>query len=129
VDALDLSRWPFCVTTVYHFLFAPIATGTGFLVPGFETALVGTGRERWLRPTKFCRRLFFINFAIGALAGISSEFECGIKRSAYGRMVGNILGAPLAIGELLAFFLESTLPGLWVFGWERLSPRLRLACL
>jgi cytochrome d ubiquinol oxidase subunit I len=128
VDALDLSRWPFGVTTVYHFLFAPITTGMGFLVAGFETALVRTGRERWLRFIKFCRKLFIINFAIDAVTWILQEFEFGMKRSAYGRVVGNILGAPFAIGTLLACFLGSSFPGLRVFGGERLSPRLHLAC-
>jgi cytochrome bd ubiquinol oxidase subunit I len=129
VNVLELSRWQFGITTVYHFLFVPITIGLGFLVAGFETAWVRTGRERWLRLTKFYGKLFLINFAIGVVTGIVQEFQFGMNWSAYSRQVGNIFGAPLAIEALLAFFLESTFLGLWIFGWDRLSPRLHAACL
>jgi cytochrome d ubiquinol oxidase subunit I len=126
---LDLSRWQFGVTTVYHFLFVPITIGLGFLVAGFETAWIRTGHERWLRLTKFYGKLFLINFAIGVVTGIVQEFQFGMNWSAYSRQVGNIFGAPLAIEALLAFFLESTFLGLWIFGWDRLPPRLHAACM
>ena len=127
MDKLDLSRWPFGVTTVYHFLFAPITMGMTFLVTGWETAWGRTGYERWPRLTKFYGELFLINFAIGVVTGIVKQFEFGVNWSAYARLVSNVLGAPLAIGALLAFFLESTVLGLSVSGWERLPPRLRAA--
>jgi cytochrome d ubiquinol oxidase subunit I len=126
---LDLSRWQFGITTVYHFLFVPITIGLGFLVAGFETAWIRTRRERWLRLTKFYGKLFLINFAIGVVTGIVQEFQFGMNWSAYSRQVGNIFGAPLAIEALLAFFLESTFLGLWIFGWDRLPPRLHVACI
>ena len=129
VNVLELSRWQFGITTVYHFLFVPITIGLGFLVAGFETAWVRTGRERWLRLTKFYGKLFLINFALGVVTGIVQEFQFGMNWSAYSRQVGNIFGAPLAIEALLAFFLESTFLGLWIFGWDRLSPRLHAACM
>ncbi len=129
MSVLELSRWQFGVTTVYHFLFVPITIGLGFLVAGFETAWVRTGRERWLRLTKFYGKLFLINFAIGVVTGIVQEFQFGMNWSAYSRQVGNIFGAPLAIEALLAFFLESTFLGLWIFGWDRLGPRLHAACI
>jgi cytochrome bd ubiquinol oxidase subunit I len=129
VDLLDLSRWQFGITTVYHFLFVPITIGLGFLVAGFETAWVRTGHERWLRLTKFYGNLFLINFALGVVTGIVQEFQFGMNWSAYSRLVGNIFGAPLAIEALLAFFLESTFLGLWIFGWDRLPPRLHAACM
>ena len=110
------------MTTVYHFLFVPITIGLGFLVAGFETAWIRTGHERWLRLTKFYGKLFLINFAIGVVTGIVQEFQFGMNWSAYSRQVGNIFGAPLAIEALLAFFLESTFLGLWIFGWDRLPP-------
>jgi len=129
VSVLELSRWQFGITTVYHFLFVPITIGLGFLVAGFETAWVRTGRERWLRLAKFYGKLFLINFAIGVVTGIVQEFQFGMNWSAYSRQVGNIFGAPLAIEALLAFFLESTFLGLWIFGWDRLGPRLHAACI
>jgi cytochrome d ubiquinol oxidase subunit I len=115
--------------TVYHFLFVPITIGLGFLVAGFEAAWLRTGHERWLKLTKFYGKLFLINFAIGVVTGIVQEFQFGMNWSAYSRLVGNIFGPPLAIEALLAFFLESTFLGLWIFGWDRLPPKLHNACM
>jgi cytochrome d ubiquinol oxidase subunit I len=129
VSVLELSRWQFGITTVYHFLFVPITIGLGFLVAGFETAWIRTGQERWLRLTKFYGKLFLINFALGVVTGIVQEFQFGMNWSAYSKLVGNIFGAPLAIEALLAFFLESTFLGLWIFGWDRLPPKLHAACM
>jgi cytochrome bd ubiquinol oxidase subunit I len=129
VNVLDLSRWQFGITTVYHFLFVPITIGMAFLVAGFEAAWLRTGHERWLRLTKFYGRLFLINFALGVVTGIVQEFQFGMNWSEYSRFVGNIFGAPLAIEALLAFFLESTFLGLWIFGWDRLRPGLHNACM
>jgi cytochrome bd ubiquinol oxidase subunit I len=129
VHVLDISRWQFGIVTVYHFLFVPITIGLGFIVAGFETAWLRTGHERWLRLTKFYGKLFLINFAIGVVTGIVQEFQFGMNWSAYSRYVGNIFGAPLAIEALLAFFLESTFLGLWIFGWDRLSPKVHNACM
>ena len=126
---LDISRWQFGIVTVYHFLFVPITIGLGFIVAGFETAWLRTGHERWLRLTKFYGKLFLINFAIGVVTGIVQEFQFGMNWSVYSRFVGNIFGAPLAIEALLAFFLESTFLGLWIFGWDRLPPKVHNACI
>ena len=68
--------------------------------------------------TLFWRRLFLINFAIGVVTGIVQEFQFGMNWSAYSRYVGSVFGAPLAIEALLAFFLESTFLGIWIFGKE-----------
>ncbi len=129
MNVLDLSRWQFGITTVYHFLFVPITIGMAFLVAGFETAWLRTGHERWRRLTTFYGRLFLINFALGVVTGIVQEFQFGMNWSEYSRYVGNIFGAPLAIEALLAFFLESTFLGLWIFGWDRLRPGLHNACM
>jgi cytochrome d ubiquinol oxidase subunit I len=129
MDALDLARWQFGVTTVYHFLFVPITIGLSFLVAGLQTAWVRTGHERWLRLTKLFGKLFLINFAMGVVTGIVQEFQFGMNWSDYSRFVGDIFGAPLAIEALLAFFLESTFLGLWIFGWDRLPKRIHLACI
>jgi cytochrome d ubiquinol oxidase subunit I len=129
VSVLDLSRWQFAITTVYHFLFVPITIGLGFFVAGFEAAWLRTKQERWLKLAKFYGRLFLINFALGVVTGIVQEFQFGMNWSAYSRLVGNIFGPPLAIEALLAFFLESTFLGLWIFGWDRLPPWLHNACM
>ena len=130
MNLLGLCRWQFGITTVYHFLFVPITTGLAFLVAGFQTAWFRTGEDRWLKLTKFYGKLFLINFAMGVVTGIVQEFQFGMNWSAYSRFVGDIFGAPpLAIEALLAFFLESTFLGLWIFGWDRLSRRVHLAAI
>jgi cytochrome d ubiquinol oxidase subunit I len=126
---LDLARWQFAVTTVYHFLFVPLTIGLSALVAGMQTAWVRTGDVRYLRMTKFWGKLFLINFAMGVVTGIVQEFQFGMNWSDYSRFVGDIFGAPLAIEGLLAFFLESTFLGLWIFGWDRLPKRVHLACI
>ena len=126
---LDLARWQFGITTVYHFLFVPITIGLGFLVAGLQTAWYRTDKEKYLRATKFFGRLFLINFAMGVVTGIVQEFQFGMNWSEYSRFVGDIFGAPLAVEGLLAFFLESVFLGLWIFGWDRLPKKLHLATI
>ncbi|HXH97619.1 MAG TPA: cytochrome ubiquinol oxidase subunit I [Gaiellaceae bacterium] len=127
--ALDLARWQFAVTTLYHFLFVPVTIGTAWFLVGMQTAWYRTGDERWLRLTRFFGKLFLINFALGVVTGIVQEFQFGMNWSAYSRYVGDIFGAPLAIEGLAAFFLESTFLGLWIFGWDRLKPKVHLATI
>jgi cytochrome bd ubiquinol oxidase subunit I len=129
MDALELARWQFGVTTVYHYLFVPLTIGLVFLVAGMQTAWYLTGNERWLRLTKLFGKLFVINFALGVVTGIVQEFQFGMNWSSYSRFVGDVFGAPLAIEALLAFFLESTFIGLWIFGWDRLPRRIHLATI
>ncbi|MET0449998.1 MAG: cytochrome ubiquinol oxidase subunit I [Aeromicrobium sp.] len=129
MEVLDLARWQFGITTVYHFFFVPLTIGLSVLVAMMQTVWWRTGDERWLRLTKFFGKLFLINFAMGIATGIVQEFQFGMNWSDYSRFVGDIFGAPLAIEGLLAFFLESTFLGLWIFGWDRLKPGLHLACI
>jgi cytochrome d ubiquinol oxidase subunit I len=129
MNPLDIARWQFGITTVYHFLFVPLTIGLSALVAGLQTAWVRTGKPHYLRATKFWGKLFMINFAMGIVTGIVQEFQFGMNWSAYSRFVGDIFGAPLAIEGLLAFFVESTFLGLWIFGWGRLPRRIHLACI
>jgi cytochrome d ubiquinol oxidase subunit I len=126
---VDLARVQFATTSLYHFLFVPLTLGLGPLVAIMQTLWHRRGDERWLRLTKFFGTLFLINFAIGVATGLVQEFEFGMNWSVYSRFVGNVFGAPLAIEGLAAFMLESTFLGLWIFGWNRLSPRIHLATL
>lgn len=129
MSSLDLARWQFAITTVYHFIFVPITIGMGFLVAGLQTAWHRTGNTKYLKATKFFGKLFLINFAMGVVTGIVQEFQFGMNWSSYSRFVGDIFGAPLAMEGLLAFFLESTFLGMWIFGWDRLPKRIHLASI
>ena len=123
MDALDLARWQFGIVTVYHFLFVPLTIGLSVLVALMQTAWYRTGNATYLAMTKFWGKLFLINFAMGVVTGIVQEFQFGMNWSDYSRFVGDVFGAPLAIEAMIAFFLEATFIGLWIFGWDRL-PKL-----
>src|SRR5512134_2889730 len=106
MDVLALSRLQFAVTTIYHFFQVPLTLGLSIMVALMETLYVRSGKELYLRMTKFWGKLFVINFALGVVTGIVQEFQFGMNWSEYSRFVGDIFGAPLAIEGLLAFFLE-----------------------
>lgn len=129
MGALDLARWQFGITTVYHFLFVPLTLGTVWMVAGFQTAYYRTGKVKYQQLTTFFGKLFLINFAMGVVTGIVQEFQFGMNWSQYSRFVGDVFGAPLAMEGLLAFFLESTFIGLWIFGRDRLPKGLHLATI
>jgi cytochrome d ubiquinol oxidase subunit I len=126
VEALEIARWQFGITTVYHFIFVPLTIGLAPLVAIMQTVWHVTGNENWLRLTKFFGKLMLINFAIGVVTGIVQEFQFGMNWSEYSRFVGDVFGAPLAVEGLAAFFIESTFLGLWIFGWDRLPKRIHL---
>jgi cytochrome d ubiquinol oxidase subunit I len=121
MDALMLSRLQFTATTIFHFLFVPLTLGLSVLVAIMETRYARTGDEIDLKMTRFWGKLFLINFAVGVVTGITLEFQFGTNWSGYSAYVGDIFGSLLAIEATAAFFLESTLIGVWVFGWNRLS--------
>ncbi|HWF29632.1 MAG TPA: cytochrome ubiquinol oxidase subunit I [Mycobacterium sp.] len=129
MNVVDISRWQFGITTVYHFIFVPLTIGLAPLVAVMQTVWVATGNAAWYRLTKFFGKLFLINFAIGVATGIVQEFQFGMNWSEYSRFVGDIFGAPLAMEGLAAFFFESTFLGLWIFGWSRLPKLVHLACI
>ncbi|CAN5277254.1 cytochrome ubiquinol oxidase subunit I [soil metagenome] len=129
LDPLLLSRWQFGLTTVYHFLFIPLSIGLSLTVALLQTAWVRTGRAHYLQLVHFFGKLFLINFAMGVVTGIVQEFQFGMNWSDYSRFVGDVFGAPLAMEGLLAFFLEATFIGIWIFGWDKLPKKLHLASI
>ena len=129
VSTVDLARAQFATTSIYHFLFVPLTLGLAPLVATMQTIWYRTGVDAWLRLTRFFGTLLLINFAIGVATGLVQEFQFGMNWSVYSNFVGGVFGAPLAIEGLAAFFLEATFLGLWIFGWDRLSPRVHLSTI
>jgi len=123
MDVVLLSRMQFAAATMFHFLFVPFTLGLSFLVAYMETRYVKTGDETYLHMTKFWGKLFLINFAVGVVTGITLEFQFGTNWSRYSAFVGDIFGSLLAIEATTSFFLESTLIGVWIFGWKKLSKK------
>ncbi len=118
---VELSRWQFALTALYHFIFVPLTLGLSFMLAIMESVYVMTGKEVYKTMTQFWGKLFGINFAIGVATGLTMEFQFGMNWAYYSHYVGDIFGAPLAIEGLMAFFLESTFVGLFFFGWDKMS--------
>jgi len=129
VDTLDLSRWQFAITTVYHFLFVPLSIGLAYLMAFMQTLYVIKNDEKYKHLTKFWGKIFLLNFAVGVVTGIMQEFQFGMNWADYSRFVGAVFGGPLAIEALVSFFMESTFLGIWIFGWDRLPKKIHLACI
>ena len=120
-EVVELSRFQFALTAMYHFLFVPLTLGLSFLLAIMESVYVMSGRTIYKDMTRFWGKLFAINFAMGITTGITLEFQFGTNWAYYSHYVGDIFGMPLAIEGMMAFFLESTFVGLFFFGWDRLS--------
>ncbi|MEU5938408.1 cytochrome ubiquinol oxidase subunit I [Micromonospora sp. NPDC047548] len=129
MDTLLLARLQFATTTSIHFLFVVVTLGLVTLLVGLQTAWFLTGNPAWERLTRFWGQLYVINYVLGIATGIVMEFQFGLNWSGLSRYVGNVFGAPLAIETLVAFFLESTFLGMWIFGWHRLRRGVHLALL
>lgn len=129
MDTLMLSRLQFAAATFFHFIFVPLTLGLSIIVALMETKYVRSGDEMYKKMAKFWGKLFLINFAIGIVTGITLEFQFGTNWSRYSAYVGDIFGPLLAIEASVAFFLESTMIGVWVFGWDKLSKRMHAAAI
>ncbi|WP_323952149.1 cytochrome ubiquinol oxidase subunit I [Aeromonas caviae] len=120
-DVVSLSRIQFGATAMFHFLFVPLTLGLSWILVIAESAYVMTGKVIYKDITRFWGKLFGINFVMGVTTGITLEFQFGTNWAYYSHYVGDIFGTPLAVEGLMAFFLESTLVGLFFFGWDKLS--------
>ncbi|AIQ61699.1 cytochrome ubiquinol oxidase subunit I [Paenibacillus borealis] len=129
MDTVMLSRIQFASTTIFHYFFVPVSIGLALLIAIMETMYVRKGNEEYKRMAQFWGKLFLINFAVGVVTGILQEFQFGMNWSDYSRFVGDVFGAPLAIEALLAFFLESTFIGIWIFGWDKVSKKVHLVSI
>ena len=126
MEEVLLARLQFASTTLFHFIFVPLSIGLAFIIAVMQTMYVVKKDEVYLKMTKFWGIFFLINFAVGVVTGIIQEFQFGMNWSEYSRFVGDIFGAPLAVEALLAFFLESTFIGIWIFGWNKVPKGIHL---
>jgi len=124
-----LSRIQFATVALFHFLFVPLTLGLTVMVAYMETRWARTGDETFLKMAKYWSRLLLVNFAVGVVTGITLEFQFGMNWAEYSKFVGDIFGAPLAIEATVAFFLESTFIGVWMFSWKRVSRGVHAAIM
>lgn len=129
LEAVDLARWQFGITTVYHFLFVPLSTGLAYLIAVMQTMYVVKKDDNYKAMAQFWGKIFLLNFAVGVVTGNMQEFQFGMNWADYSRFVGAVFGGPLAVEALVSFFLESTFLGIWIFGWDRLPKKVHLACI
>ncbi len=129
MDALFLSRLQFAITPFIHFLFVPLTIGLAFMLAIMETVYARTGDVMYQRMAKFWGKLFLINFTAGIVTGIVLEFQFGMNWARYSEYVGDIFGSLLAIEATGFFFLESTMIGVWIFGWKKLSAKAHAAVM
>lgn len=124
---VNWSRGQFALTAMYHWIFVPLTLGLGVIMAIMESIYYKTGKEEWIKATKFWMTLFGVNFAMGVATGIILEFQFGTNWSNYSWFVGDIFGAPLAIEGMLAFFMEATFISIMFFGWTKVSRGFHLA--
>ncbi|RGA03749.1 cytochrome ubiquinol oxidase subunit I [Microbispora triticiradicis] len=129
MDVVDLARLQFAVTGNLHFLFVVLTLGLAPLVAIMHTRLAISGNLLYERMTRFWGQIYVINYALGIFTGLVMEFQFGLNWSGLTSYAGDVFGTPLALETLLAFFLESTFLGLWIFGWHRLPRGLHVACI
>jgi cytochrome d ubiquinol oxidase subunit I len=98
MTSTDLARVQFVFTSINHCLFVPVTIGLAFLTALLQTAWHRSGRDEYLRLTRFFGTLLVINIAIGVVTGLVQEFEFGMNWGAYSRLVGNVFGAPAGDG-------------------------------
>jgi cytochrome bd ubiquinol oxidase subunit I len=122
-DPVTIDRLLFAFTITYHYLFPQLTMGLALLIFVLKTAALRTGSDRLDRAARFWARIFAINFAVGVVTGIPMEFQFGTNWAAFSKTAGGVIGQPLAMEGVFAFFLESSFLGLFLFGEKRLSRR------
>lgn len=118
---VELSRWQFAFTAMFHFIFVPLTLGLTWILVAMELAYVITKKQVYKDMTRFWGKLLAINFAVGVISGLTMEFEFGLNWSYFSRMIGGSFGPVLAIEGITAFMLEATMFGLFFFTWDKLS--------
>lgn len=129
LSTLDLSRFQFATTSIFHYFFVPFTVGFALIIAILQTMAFRSKNPKLENLTRFFGHLFFINFAVGVVTGIVQEFQFGMNWQGFSNFVGNIFGVPLALEVLMAFFLESTFLGLWWFGKDRIPAWAGLASI
>jgi cytochrome d ubiquinol oxidase subunit I len=129
MDALMLARVQFALTAGTHFLFVALTLGLATLVALTQTRATVSGSAVHARMVRFWGQLYVVNYAVGIVTGLVMEFQFGLNWSGLSRVSGSVFGAPLALETIIAFFVESTFLGLWIFGWDRLNRWVHLALI
>ncbi len=124
IDPVLASRLQFALTTIVHIIFPVMSMGLAPFLVYFTWKEVRTDDPVYPRLRSFWTSVFAISFVVGTVTGIVLEFEFGTNFAAFATTAGELFGGPLAVEGMMAFFLEATFLGVFVFGRDRVSDRL-----
>src|ERR1700683_1111792 len=126
MDALIVHRIQFAFTITFHYLFPQLTMGLGLLIVILKTLAIRTGNEHYNQAAQFWAKIFGINFVVGVVTGIPMEFQFGTNWGQFSNYAGGVIGLTLALEGLFAFFAESAFLGLFLYGKDKLGPKLHL---
>jgi cytochrome d ubiquinol oxidase subunit I len=127
VEIVLADRLQFAFTIMFHYLF-PIGTmGLAPFIAWYNYRAMKTGEQRYADAARFWTKIFAVNFAIGVVTGIPMEFQFGTNWAAFSAKAGPVIGPPLMMEGVYAFFLESVFLGVLLWGRDRVAPALYLA--
>lgn len=119
LDTLLLSRIQFAANISFHILFPTITIALGWLLVYFKIRFDLSQHPVWMRAYRFWVKVFALTFALGVVSGITMSFQFGTNWPGFMETVGNIAGPLLAYEILTAFFLEATMLGIMLFGFNK----------
>lgn len=122
MNLLDLSRWQFAFTVMFHMTFPSITVGVAILLCVLYGMYWKTGKPVYLQMFRFWRRIFAVGFAIGVVAGILMTFEFGLNWGVFAAKAGPITGPLLGMEVVTAFFVEAGFLGILLYGDNRVRP-------
>lgn len=118
-----IHRLHFAFTATFHYLFPQLTMGLALLIVVLKSLALRTHNELYNQAARFWARIFGINFLMGVVTGIPMEFQFGTNWAQFSRSTGGVIGQPVVMEGVFAFFLESAFLGLFLYGEKRLSPR------
>jgi cytochrome bd ubiquinol oxidase subunit I len=118
-----IHRLHFAFTATFHYLFPQLTMGLALLLVVLKSLALRTNKDIYNQAARFWARIFGINFIMGVVTGIPMEFQFGTNWSQFSRWTGGVIGQPLVMEGVFAFFLESAFLGLFLYGEKRLTPR------
>jgi cytochrome bd ubiquinol oxidase subunit I len=121
VNNVSLARATMGTSLGFHIVFAVLGVGMPLLMCIAEGVGIRRHDEGWLNQARRWSRAFGILFAVGAVSGTALSFELGLLWPTFMNFSGSIIGLPFT-AEGFAFFIEAIFLGLYLYGWDRLSP-------
>lgn len=118
---LEAARFQMAYSLGFHMIFAALGVGMPMLMFIAEGLYLRTGKEHYMKLAKTWAKATGILFAIGAVSGTGLSFELGLLWPAFMATAGSAIGPAFTL-EGYAFFLEAIFLGLYLYGWDKISP-------